>query len=407
VPEADVRQAGINTLANVSALLLAAGQPMSGQQRAQLLAGVGPALGGMQSDIFRASQARLMTAQQQAALEEAREIKAINERRKTDPEGLAKDMNLPVDRLKLLSGRDLRDIAKQIVIRQATTEPSTAALVAAAAGVPQIETTAPTPQGQQPVAAATGAPSVVAEPSRPQAQMAGQIPNELLSAISPEARRTVEIYQRALNDPRIQMNPERVKTIQESIYRLVPGAKEASEAQGKALGAAAAAAPAALQKATDIIALLDATATHPGRAAGTGLTAGLSMLPAELSFGARDFANFAKQLEGQTFLQAYESLKGTGQITEIEGQKATQAISRIGDRYVTEEQYLKAIRDLRDVVEATRGRLSKKLGVEYTPAPVPDVYKTLEPRKDQPKSQAPEGGQPRIRRWNPQTGTLE
>ena len=35
VPEADVRQAGINTLANVSALLLAAGQPMSGQQRAQ------------------------------------------------------------------------------------------------------------------------------------------------------------------------------------------------------------------------------------------------------------------------------------------------------------------------------------------------------------------------------------
>lgn len=58
VPEADVRQAGINTLANVSALLLAAGQPMSGQQRAQLLAGVGPALGGMQSDIQRSLQAR-------------------------------------------------------------------------------------------------------------------------------------------------------------------------------------------------------------------------------------------------------------------------------------------------------------------------------------------------------------
>ena len=58
VPEADVRQAGINTLANVSALLLAAGQPMSGQQRAQLLAGVGPALGGMQRDIQQSVQAR-------------------------------------------------------------------------------------------------------------------------------------------------------------------------------------------------------------------------------------------------------------------------------------------------------------------------------------------------------------
>jgi hypothetical protein len=58
VPEADVRQAGINTLANVSALLLAAGQPMSGSERAKLLAGIGPALGGMQRDIMQSTQAR-------------------------------------------------------------------------------------------------------------------------------------------------------------------------------------------------------------------------------------------------------------------------------------------------------------------------------------------------------------
>jgi hypothetical protein len=58
VPEQDVRQAGINTLANVSALLLAAGQPMTGTQRAQLLAGIGPALGGMQGDILKSVQAR-------------------------------------------------------------------------------------------------------------------------------------------------------------------------------------------------------------------------------------------------------------------------------------------------------------------------------------------------------------
>ena len=58
VPEADVRQAGINTLANVSALLLAAGQPMSGAQRAQMLAGIGPAFGGMSADIQKSLQAR-------------------------------------------------------------------------------------------------------------------------------------------------------------------------------------------------------------------------------------------------------------------------------------------------------------------------------------------------------------
>ena len=58
VPEQDVRQAGINTLANVSALLLAAGQPMTGAQRAQLLSGIGPAFSGMQGDIQKSVQAR-------------------------------------------------------------------------------------------------------------------------------------------------------------------------------------------------------------------------------------------------------------------------------------------------------------------------------------------------------------
>jgi hypothetical protein len=84
VPESDVRQAGINTLANVSALLLAAGQPMTGAQRAQMLAQIGPAMGGMTTDIYKASQARLMTAQQQRAMRDIQEENMLSERMK-DP----------------------------------------------------------------------------------------------------------------------------------------------------------------------------------------------------------------------------------------------------------------------------------------------------------------------------------
>jgi hypothetical protein len=84
VPETDVRQAGINTLANVSALLLAAGQPMSGQQRAQLIAGIGPAMGGITTDIYKASQSRLMLAQQQQAQQEMQELAAVR-REMQDP----------------------------------------------------------------------------------------------------------------------------------------------------------------------------------------------------------------------------------------------------------------------------------------------------------------------------------
>jgi len=119
VPEADVRQAGINTLANVSALLLAAGQPMSGQQRAQLLAGVGPALGGMQSDIFKASQARLMTAQQRTAMEEARGLADLTTRIKEKPEEVAALIGRSADFVRSSSPTMIRDIMKT----QATRDP--------------------------------------------------------------------------------------------------------------------------------------------------------------------------------------------------------------------------------------------------------------------------------------------
>lgn len=112
VPEADVRQAGINTLANVSALLLAAGQPMSGQQRAQLLAGVGPALGGMQSDIFKSSQARLMTAQQRTAMEEARGLADLTSKIKQNPDEIAKLIGRPVEFVRNSSPTMIRDIMK-------------------------------------------------------------------------------------------------------------------------------------------------------------------------------------------------------------------------------------------------------------------------------------------------------
>jgi hypothetical protein len=123
VPEQDVRQAGINTLANVSSLLLAAGQPMTGTQRAQLLAGIGPALGGMQTDIFKSTQARLMNAQQRGAMQEQQELQALNEERKRDPEGLAKKMGRTINEVQTLSIKDLREIAKSTIIKQAAKTP--------------------------------------------------------------------------------------------------------------------------------------------------------------------------------------------------------------------------------------------------------------------------------------------
>lgn len=60
----------------------------------------------------------------------------------------------------------------------------------------------------------------------------------------------------------------------------------------------------------------------------------------------------AKQIEGQAFLQAFESLKGAGQITEIEGQKATAAMARL-QRAQSTKDYRAALQELKDI--AARG----------------------------------------------------
>jgi hypothetical protein len=46
-----------------------------------------------------------------------------------------------------------------------------------------------------------------------------------------------------------------------------------------------------------------------------------------------------KELEGKQFLQAFETLKGGGTITEVEGQKATQAIAALQDPGISEAEY--------------------------------------------------------------------
>ena len=56
-----------------------------------------------------------------------------------------------------------------------------------------------------------------------------------------------------------------------------------------------------------------------------------------------------KQIEGQAFLDAFQTLKGGGQITEIEGKKATEAISRM-NKAASEAEYIKAARELQEVL---------------------------------------------------------
>jgi hypothetical protein len=65
------------------------------------------------------------------------------------------------------------------------------------------------------------------------------------------------------------------------------------------------------------------------------------------------------QIEGKTFLEAFESLRGGGAITEVEGAKGQQAISRM-NKAQSEVEYVKAARELQEVVRKGVERARKK-----------------------------------------------
>jgi len=69
----------------------------------------------------------------------------------------------------------------------------------------------------------------------------------------------------------------------------------------------------------------------------------------------RNFQPKIDQLKGKVFMEAYKTLKGGGQITEIEGKKAEQALAKLNQSQ-SKEAFEQALKDLREVVVTVRDR---------------------------------------------------
>ena len=100
------------------------------------------------------------------------------------------------------------------------------------------------------------------------------------------------------------------------------------------------------------------TAPHPGfgYAVGAGLPFRFIPGTSEADFQAR-----FDQIKGASFLEAFESLKGGGAITEKEGAKATDAINRMSLSQ-SEKEFVSAARDLQDVVRKGVANAQRKAG---------------------------------------------
>ena len=111
--------------------------------------------------------------------------------------------------------------------------------------------------------------------------------------------------------------------------------------QGQARGEALVSAEGDIAKAEQFIDLIDKAIEHPGREAATGLSS-MGNRFAIPGTDRKDFLVLQDQLSGNNFLEAYETLKGGGQITQIEGIKAEQAQARFNAAQ-SEEEFLAAL----------------------------------------------------------------
>lgn len=147
---------------------------------------------------------------------------------------------------------------------------------------------------------------------------------------------------------------------------MISGAKETAVNQAKA----AQDLPNVVMQAETTSKLVDNLLAHPGFKISVGKSApvgkAMSMYPGT---DAASFDIALNQLKGKQFLEAFESLKGGGQITQIEGEKATQAISRM-EKANSEEEFIKASREFQGILRNGINRAKLRAGQQVQQQPL-------------------------------------
>lgn len=138
----------------------------------------------------------------------------------------------------------------------------------------------------------------------------------------------------------------------------ISGAKAAGKVVGEKGATAMVDLPSTIQESEQTIKLVDDLLKHPGfkQAVGGSSVLGVQKIPGT---DAKAFMTRLDQLKGKQFLQAYQGLKGGGQITEVEGQKATDAISRMNNS-TTEPEFIAASREFQDIIRKGVTRAKEK-----------------------------------------------
>ncbi len=148
-------------------------------------------------------------------------------------------------------------------------------------------------------------------------------------------------------------NPSMAPYVSAELARINPMRERAAQAQGE------------IASASRMIDQIDALLYDPALGNALGVEGFFRRPAAELGLDSETarVKERIDQIKGGVFLQAFEALKGGGQITELEGQKAEAAMARLGTSQSLED-YQEALNELRFYIDIGRRR---KMGEQIPP----------------------------------------
>ena len=150
--------------------------------------------------------------------------------------------------------------------------------------------------------------------------------------------------------------------------------------------------PKTTSSADSVMRTIDDILKHPGFSDVIGVPNVLTGIYSPPGTKARDFKSKFRQLEGQAFLQAFETLKGGGAITEREGQAATQAIAALTDPGISEAEFIRNSEIFKNSVKRMVNRQREAAGLprleKYEPGTPQDraAAKWADEHPDDPRS---------------------
>jgi hypothetical protein len=164
----------------------------------------------------------------------------------------------------------------------------------------------------------------------------------------------------------------KARTLEAERLRNSPESKAAvatAEASAKATSDAARQLPGLLETSQRSINLVNELVKSPDLDKLVGNTSGQlrKLIPGTTE---ADLQARINEIQGGAFLQAFESLKGAGQITEVEGAKATAALTRMSSNQSPEE-FKKAAQEYIGVIQDGMKRAQQKAGVTAKDTPPP------------------------------------